>query len=584
MSILNRVSELDVTLRDYQEDMIIGLSESKSKRTIMQLETGTGKTVVFMAYVILKWLDDEKRALIIVGSEELLEQAIVTAKMIKPDIDIGRFIGSIRDYDAQIVVASLQTIKNLPNLITMDDDFERIVYDEAHHATSRTSRRVFYRYGVCDLDTAGYDNVELISPNISHERELIGVTATPERTDETPLGMIFHDRIDGPPIEWFITQGYLCDLKFITVDTGVDLSDVRSYIGDFSESDLAKKLIKSGYLNEISRVIDEYAGDRKSIILYVPNVATAKIACMSLQDDGIESDYVIGAERARRSSVIDKFKNREIRVLVNCLVLKEGFDAPNADCILLCRPTKSPLLLKQIVGRLTRPYEGKDKGLFIDLGFKRRQDDIVSASNIFEQSDLQSSEQENLSINERILLQIKRSGEIAKLIHTLDRIRHIRELETESEPEPEDKSTSITIPDDEYYEDIPDTVQLLVDTRFLSILGLSYSEFNPMFKERIFRLKQKSSEWMFDKCKENQVERLSAKTQIHPDDLSILSWIEAQALIGVVESQKPVTENQIKYLKQLNYEGDIPTTSKIASKVINNILGAKEGYVKIGRA
>ena len=585
MAILDRLPELDVVLRDYQEEMMLGLSESKSKRTLMQLETGTGKTVIFMTYAILKAVLNNKRVLVIAGSEELLEQAIKTAKMIKPDVDIGMFIGNHRNYDSQIVVASLQTIKNLHNLIVLDDDFEVVIYDEAHHATSPTSKRVFYRYGLCDLDTAGHENVELITPHISDTRELIGVTATPERTDETPLGKIFHDRIDGPPIEWFIQKGYCCDLKFVSVDTGIDLSDVRSYLGDFSEGDIAKKLLKAGYLNEISRVIDEYASDRKSILLYVPNVVTAKIAAKALQDAGLSADYVIGAERKRRAGVIERFKSGEIRVLVNCLVLKEGFDAPNADCIILCRPTKSSLLLKQIIGRLTRPSEGKDKGLFIDCGFRRRQDDIISASSIFEQTDLQESEQEDLSVRERIELQAKRAKTIHRLIHTIDRYRHKCELEATAEPEPQ-STREREEPDEAYFEDVPDNVQLLVDTRFLTRFSLSYSEFKPMFKKKMFDLqKDKHNKWLYGKVHPMQIDRLSKMTEIESEELEIMSWIEAQALILVIQAQKPVTDWQVRYIKALGYEGELPRTERVAHQIISEIKGkTRKRRYRRGRA
>ena len=577
MSILDRLPELEVTLRDYQESMLVGLDESKSKRTLMQLETGTGKTVIFMTYAILKAVLNGKRVLVIVGSEELLEQAINTAKFIKPDIDIGRFIGSHRDYDSQIVVASLQTLKNLHNLIILDDDFEIIIYDEAHHATSPMSKRSFYRYGVCDLDDAGHNNVELVTPHHSPTRELIGVTATPDRTDETPLGKIFHDRIDGPPIEWFISEGYLCDLKFMTVDTGIDLSDMRSYHGDFSESELAKKLIAAGYLNEISRVIEEYAEERKSILLYVPDVATAKIAAAAVQDSGIACDYVIGAERTRRSDVIKRFKSGDIRVLVNCLVLKEGFDAPNADCIILCRPTKSPLLLKQIIGRLTRIDEGKVNGLFIDCGFKRREDDIVSASGLFHQSHLQESEQEELSIKERINLQIKRAKVLHELIYLIDRIHH--KIAVEQAQEAEMNAQAQNEQDKEFvYEDIPDQVKLLVDTRLLKKFGLMYTEFDMMFRERIAKIIQSNnSPFIYGESNPKQVETLSQMTDIPSEELSFMSWLEVQALTQVIRNQRVVTKRQKDYLDLLEYKGDPPKTERQASRLIGSLLTKSAG-------
>ena len=212
------------------------------------------------------------------------------------------------------------------------------------------------------------------------------------------MGKIFSERLDTPPLEWFIEEGYLCDLKFISIDTGVDMSDVKSYAGDLSESEMARRFIESGYIDELSRVINEYLPDKKHILLYVPDVETAKLAAKLIKKSGMSCDYVVGSERDRRFDVINRFKNGDIRVLVNCLVLKEGFDAPCTDAIILCRPSKSKLLLRQIIGRGTRPFDGKTICTIVDLVVKRREQDIVSASGIFDDLELSKIEQQTMTI------------------------------------------------------------------------------------------------------------------------------------------------------------------------------------------
>jgi len=548
------------------------------------MPTGVGKTIVFLSYAIMSG----KRTLVVVHNDELIEQTIRSVKMISPNMSVGKFVGPHRDWDAHILVASLQSIKNPHNLVVLDDDFELIIYDETHHATSETSKRVLFRYGLCDLDTAGYENVQMFQPHFSNSRELIGVTATPERTDGTPLGTIFHDRVDAPNLEWFISNGYLCDLKFVSIDTGVDLSDVRSYMGDLSDADIAKKLEESGYINELARVINEYCEDRKSIIVYLPNVKTTKLAAKLINESGIPSDYVIGAERKRRKEVIKRFKDGEIKVLVNCLVLKEGFDAPNADAILICRPTKSPLLLIQMIGRLTRnsPETGKTIGIVFDLVFRRRQEDIISASDIFGDITLPESEKEGLSIKERVQRQAERMEEMQNLVYKLDRIRHQRELTEERQQEEErirkerqEKHIEIL--------DVPDSVQLLVDTRILNNLDMSFKEFSLEFRNetQILRMMQQGDSWVDEPAKPPQLDNLKKLTGHSENDLSIMSWIEAQALIKLFRTNEPITERQEKYLKWLkhrakrssapavNVDWEIPKTKRRASELIDMLDG-----------
>ena len=600
-SLLNHSHKLNIKLYDFQEDVIKALEECESNRKLLIQATGTGKTVVFISYAILS----QKRTLVIVHNDELIEQTIRTVKMISPNMSVGKFVGQKRDWDAHILVASLQSIKNPHNLVCLDDDFELVIYDEAHHSTSETSKRVLYRYGLVDLDTAGYNNVSLFQPHFSETRELIGATATPERTDGTPLGKIFHDRVDAPELEWFIQHDHLCDLKFVSIETGVDLSDVRSYMGDLSDADIARELENSGYIDELSRVIKEYCADRKSIIVYLPNIKTTKLAAQLINESGIPADYVIGSERKRRKEVIERFKSGQIRVLVNCLVLKEGFDAPNADAILICRPTKSELLLTQMIGRLTRksPETGKTIAIVYDLVFKRRQEDIVSASNIFGDNQLPDHEKEGLSVKERIIRQAERMELMQRLIYRLDRMRHEKSLIQELEAEKARKRKERLEKELIFEPDIPDNVQLLVDTRILNRLDLSYKEFSLEFRNetQILRMQQQGDDWIDQGALPKQIDELSQYMNYGDEDLSIVSWIEAQVLIQLFRSSEPITENQKSYLlfmktkseKQgIKTNWELPKTKKKASRLISMLKGQgnykqpnyRQGRINRGKA
>ena len=590
MSVLDNVDTLNIKLRDYQLEMIEAIDECENNTILSVMPTGTGKTFTIGAYCLLT----QQRILWIVCSEELIYQTYDSFKALMPDIDVGIFIGNHKSFNNKITIASLQTIKNPNNLILLDDDYVNIVFDEAHHSETPTAKRIFYRYGMVDLDTAGFNNVRFFNPHFLENRKLIGCTATPDRTDGTPLGNIFQDRVDSPSLEWFISEGYLCDLKFISVETGIDLSDVRTYIGDLSEGDIAQKLIDSGYINELGRVIETYCADRKSILLYLPNVATAITASKLLNEAGISSDYVVGSERKRRKEVIKRFKRGEIRVLVNCLVLKEGFDAPVADCAVICRPTKSALLLTQFIGRVTRNAPGKEFASVIDLVFGRRQQDIITASSIFEDYDLKDPEIVGLSIKQRYELQIRRANLIQHLTHIIDRYRHNKDLSETKELE--EKIKKSRYPKDPQYIDMPDSIQLLVDTRILKKLDVTYKEFMIEFKNEVYNLTaNQKSIFQHTEVGDSQLDKLQELTGYNREDLSIMDWVDAQALIGVFNAQKPTSTSQTKFLNWLMSKKGIaqeeiykaiPKTSKKANDLIKEMTGVKsrKRRVRRGRA
>ena len=553
---------MSIQLRPYQVEVDRAIEACDSNRVLIVQPTGTGKTIGFTYHAISRGY----RTLILNWNEELINQTIDACKLIDKNITVGKFIGKERDLDSQIVIASVQTLKNINNLMLIDRDFMLLVCDEAHHITP-SLKRILYAFGLCDLDTAGHKNVQLIEPDFEENRKLIGVTATPERTDGEPLKKVYHDRIDTPPLEWFIEQGFLSDLKFISIDTGIDMSDVRSYAGDLDEKEMAKKLIDSGYINELSRIISEYLPNKKSILLYVPDVKTARMAASLINSAGIPADYVIGAERKRRESVISAFKNRDIRVLVNCLVLKEGFDSKEVDAIILCRPTKSRPLLRQIIGRGTRPCEDKEECTIVDLVVKRREKDIIRASGVFDNLELSPSEEESLTIKEKICLQKQFSDARQSLARVIEEIRLKKKLE-ESETS---KDKGDEIEEELVKEDIPDSVSMLMDTRLLRETGLDANEFAEAYNQEKHRFTMHGES---DTPYPYQIDFLIANTNYNEDDLMMLKPEEAQSMINIIKRQtKSITQGQRNLLLRVYKvpENKIPKRDVDARRLIKSL-------------
>ena len=255
-----------------------------------------------------------------------------------------------------------------------------------------------------------------------------------------------------------------------------------------------------------------------------------------------------------------------------------------------------------MIGRITRNSPGKTIGKVFDLVFMRRQEDILSASDIFGDFDLAEAEKEGLSIIERIQLQSAKKHINHRLIYRLDRIRHQKQLSEQRQEEARKQR--------EKYEkelivnDMPDSVQLLVDTRILGTLDMSYKEFQYEFKNetQILRMMQAGDDWIDEQSANNKQKTELMKFMDHSEeDMSLLTWIEAQAMIRLFRSTEPITEYQRKYLLMVKSKHtinnsynipmnwDIPKTKKKASQIIKMLqsgvpMDKINTRVKYGRA
>ncbi|WP_327724345.1 DEAD/DEAH box helicase [Streptomyces europaeiscabiei] len=341
------------TPRPYQLDAIEALRQgwaAGQSRVAVVLPTGAGKTVVFshLAHQMLDQLDG-RRVLVIAHREELIEQAASKLLAVDPMLRVG-IVKAQRDdhHDADVIVASVQTLAVARRREAIRD-IGLIIVDECHHAAARTYMEVLRHFGAWDgVPTAGF-------------------TATMTRTDGG-LAEVWEDVVFRLDILDMITDGYLCDVrgKSITVDT-LDLNKVKTRGGDLVEGQLGKALEDSGALEAIAKAYVDHAADRAGVV-FTPTVATAQQAAAALQAVGIKAAPVWGdMGRDERRATLARYAAGEVQVLTNCMVLTEGFDAPHTSCIVVARPTKSPGLYVQMVGRGLRPAPGKRDALLLDV-------------------------------------------------------------------------------------------------------------------------------------------------------------------------------------------------------------------------
>lgn len=315
-------------LRPYQEQAVAAVHDGWREwdRELLVMATGTGKTRTAKAII-----EDRLSCgpvLFIAHRDELITQASATFG------NAGKIKAEVTDIKP-VTVGSIQTLINRPRY-----DFNTIIVDEAHHCVSDSYRKVLNTY-------AGV--------------KTLGLTATPDRRG---LGEVF----DGIAFEYglrqAVTEGYLSPIVARTVPIDIDMRGVKVKAGDYELNAVAETL--RPYLPEIAKAIKTYASDRKTLV-FLPLIAIAQEFREILESEGIQAREVNGGS-ADRAETLQWFKDGPRGIaLCNAMLLTEGVDIPDCDCVVCLRPTKVRSLYSQIVGRGTRLAPGKQNCLVLDF-------------------------------------------------------------------------------------------------------------------------------------------------------------------------------------------------------------------------
>ncbi|HHC6543037.1 TPA: DEAD/DEAH box helicase, partial [Vibrio parahaemolyticus] len=270
-----------------------------------------------------------------------------------------------KETDQQVVFASVQSV--VRNLDSFKNQFSLLVIDECHR--------------VPDDKNSSYQKV------ITHLRELnpgikvLGLTATPYRLGmgwiyqyhtrgqvRTEESRFFRDCIFELPIRYLLDENFLTPARMMDAPVlSYDFSQLKpANTGRYKEAEMDMVIDKAKRATpQIVEQIIQYARERKGVMIFAATVRHAQ-EIHGLLPEG-ETAIVIGdTPTPERDAIIQAFKNREIKYLVNVSVLTTGFDAPHVDLIAILRPTESVSLYQQIVGRGLRLSEGKNECLVLD--------------------------------------------------------------------------------------------------------------------------------------------------------------------------------------------------------------------------
>ena len=341
-------------LRPYQRaaiDAVIAARTAGTKRMVVCLPTGAGKTVIFSQLARLA----RKQVLVLAHREELLGQA---KEKLDRALDGAHVVALERGAerapaDAKVLVASLRSL-HTERLARMLEgrDFGLVIYDECHHAAADDNLRVLRQLGAFRPDWDG---------------TLLGFTATTARGDGQGLDGVFERIVYSKTLPELIADGYLAPLKGFRINTAADLTRIAPGASDFRGDELAEAVDIEERNALVARSIQELARDRRTIAFCV-TVNHARNLTRALNMVGVPAGIVHGAmPAADRAHALAGFRAGRTQVMANVGVLTEGFDDPGVSCIAMARPTRSEGMYAQCIGRGTRLAEGKTDCLILDF-------------------------------------------------------------------------------------------------------------------------------------------------------------------------------------------------------------------------
>ncbi|MBL8112682.1 MAG: DUF3427 domain-containing protein [Acidobacteria bacterium] len=357
-------SPIELRLEPFQERLLeeIALSrENGHHRNLLAAATGTGKTVMAAVdYARLSEKLPRARLLFVAHRREILEQSLATFRHALRDHAFGElWVDGLSPERFEHVFASIQSLSHADLDHLEPGHFDVVIVDEFHHAAAPSYRRL----------------LEHVSPV-----ELLGLTATPERSDGLPILEWFDHRIAAELRLWdAIDQHRLVPFSYFGIADGTDLRqvpwrraggyDVQGLTNLYTANDaLARHVVR-----QLTDVVDDC---RKMRALgFCVSVEHARFMARVFTEEGLAARAVWAdsTEEERRDALRELAAGR-VQVVFSVDLFNEGIDVPGVDTLLLLRPTDSPTLFLQQLGRGLRKHHGKSLCTVLDfVGHHRRE-------------------------------------------------------------------------------------------------------------------------------------------------------------------------------------------------------------------
>ena len=324
-----------------QIEALYELNKTKSEgfdKALVVAATGTGKT-----YLAAFDSKNYSKILFVAHREEIIKQAQKSFYKVSPDKTSGLYYGKNKETKKDIIFALVQTLGRKQNLENFKrDEFDYIIIDEFHHAVANNYKNI----------------LEYFTPKF-----LLGLTATPERLDNKDVfALCDYNNVYEIRLKEAINKGFLTPFRYYGIyDDTIDYSQINLRNGKYDEKDLEEKLMIN---KRAELVLNHYLKyNFKRTIAFCASRNHAEYMAEYFTQHDIPAAAVYSGEQSEytenRNEAIDKLKNNKLNVLFTVDMFNEGVDIPTIDSVLFLRPTESPTIFLQQLGRGLRIAENK---------------------------------------------------------------------------------------------------------------------------------------------------------------------------------------------------------------------------------
>lgn len=330
--------------RGAQIEALCALEDTRAegaKRALISAATGVGKT-----YLAAFDSKEYERVLFVAHREEILNQAAISFKNVRNSDDYGFFNGNDKCTDKAVIFASVSTLGRLEYLneeYFAPDYFSYLVIDEFHHAVNDQYKRI----------------VEYFKPQF-----LLGLTATPERMDGRNIFEICDYNVPYEiSLKDAINRGMLVPFHYYGIYDDTDYAGLHIVRGKYDEKELNERYIGNVHRHDLIYKYYNKYGSKRALGFCCSRAHAEEMArefCKRDVPSVAVYSNAIGEFSEERSTAIEKLKKGEIKVIFSVDMFNEGVDITSVDMVLFLRPTESPIVFLQQLGRGLRKSKGKE--------------------------------------------------------------------------------------------------------------------------------------------------------------------------------------------------------------------------------
>lgn len=333
-----------ISLRDYQLSAVDRLRESikRHHKSILVASTGAGKTRIAIR-IMQGAVEQGHRTWFIVHRRELCHQtsrALWDAKL-----EHGMILPNKGRSPMLAQVGTVITAANRIEAMPVEQRPKVIIFDECHRSVSESYQRI----------------VEACP-----DAYIIGLTATPERTDGRGLGELYADMVQVQDMAWLIREGYLSPYRLIAPVEGPDLSGVKTKAGDYDTKQAEQVMDRPTITGDAIRAYRQYV-DGKRCMVFCVSIAHSEHTCEQYNAAGIPAEHIDGTHTdTEREAALTRFREGKTLVLCSVALAIEGLDIAAVEAVQQLRPTQSVIVYLQLIGRGLRVEPGKKELVILD--------------------------------------------------------------------------------------------------------------------------------------------------------------------------------------------------------------------------